>query len=262
MNLSGISIILPTLNEGKNLKILIPELLDVFSDLNLKNSEIIVSDDGSTDDTKEILNQIDSNNYDVFFHKRSAKPSLPMSIYEGIERSKNDYVMWLDADGSMPASMVKKMIETILKDEEKIIIASRFVDGGGYKGVKEIGKTSIFDAIKNVKNSKDSVSGMLASIAFNKLLIILLSSSIKDITSGFIIGNKKYFHKSYFTKSSYGEYFVYLSSGLMKENLNIKEIGYICETRVHGESKTANSILQLIMRGIPYIKAAILCRIK
>ena len=111
MNLSGISIILPTLNEGKNLKILIPELLDVFSDLNLKNSEIIVSDDGSTDDTKEILNQIDSNNYDVFFHKRSAKPSLPMSIYEGIEKSKNDYVMWLDADGSMPASMVKKMIE-------------------------------------------------------------------------------------------------------------------------------------------------------
>ncbi len=262
MNLSGISIILPTMNEGKNLKILIPELLNVFSDLNLKNSEIIVSDDGSTDDTKKVLNQIDSNNYDIIFHQRSTKPSLPMSIYEGIERSKNDYVMWLDADGSMPASMVKKMIETILNDEEKIIIASRFADGGGYKGVKEIGKTSIFDAIKNVKNSKDSVSGMLASIAFNKLLIVLLSSSIKDITSGFIIGNKKYFHKSYFTNSSYGEYFVYLSSGLMKENLNIKEIGYICETRVHGESKTASSILQLIMRGIPYIKAAILCRIK
>ena len=103
---------------------------------------------------------------------------------------------------------------------------------------------------------------MLASIIFNKLLIFLLSSPIKDITSGFIIGEKKYFHKSYFENSSYGEYFVYLSAGLIKENIAIQELGYICETRVHGESKTASSIFQLIMRGIPYIKAAIICRIK
>ena len=262
MQLPNVSIILPTFNEGENLRQLVPELLSVFEDLELKNSEIIISDDRSTDNTKDILEKIDFKNNSVILLERSGEPSLPMSIYDGISMAKNEVIMWLDADGSMPAATVKKMIQAYSTGDKNIIIASRFAEGGGYKGVKEIGKTTIIDAIKNVKNSKDSVSGMLASIIFNKLLIFLLSSPIKDITSGFIIGEKKYFHKSYFENSSYGEYFVYLSAGLIKENIAIQELGYICETRVHGESKTASSIFQLIMRGIPYIKAAIICRIK
>ena len=35
------------------------------------------------------------------FYKSKFKPSLPLSIWEGIEKSKSEYVMWLDADGSM-----------------------------------------------------------------------------------------------------------------------------------------------------------------
>ena len=262
MQFSNVSIILPTFNEGENLRQLIPELLSVFEDLNLKNSEIIISDDRSTDNTKDILEKIEFKNNSVILLERSDEPSLPMSIYDGISLAKNKVIMWLDADGSMPATIVKKMIQAYSIGDKNVIIASRFAEGGGYKGVKEIGETTIIDAVKNVKNSKDSVSGMLASIIFNKLLIFLLSSPIKDITSGFIIGEKKYFYKSYFENSSYGEYFVYLSAGLIKENIDIQELGYICETRVHGESKTASSIFQLIMRGIPYIKAAIVCRIK
>ncbi len=46
----------------------------------------------------------------------------------------------------------------------------------------------------------------------------------------------------------------------MKSNVNINEIGYICETRMYGESKTASSIFQLFRRGLPYIKAAYNCR--
>ena len=34
------------------------------------------------------------------------------------------------------------------------------------------------------------------------------------------------------------------------------EVGYICETRIHGDSKTASNILQLFRRGIPYLKVA------
>ena len=44
------------------------------------------------------------------------------------------------------------------------------------------------------------------------------------------------------------------------KNINIIEHGYICETRVHGVSKTSTNVLQLISRGIPYIKAANQCR--
>ena len=44
------------------------------------------------------------------------------------------------------------------------------------------------------------------------------------------------------------------------QKIKVIEVGYICETRVTGESKTASSLFQLIKRGIPYINAAIISR--
>ena len=52
-------------------------------------------------------------------------------------------------------------------------------------------------------------------------------------------------------------YFVYLVTHLLEEKVHIIVLGYICETRIHGESKTASSLKQLVNRGIPYINAAI-----
>ena len=46
----------------------------------------------------------------------------------------------------------------------------------------------------------------------------------------------------------------------MRKGINIQELGYICETRIYGESKTASSLIQLFKRGVPYIKAAIVSR--
>ena len=96
---------------------------------------------------------------------------------------------------------------------------------------------------------------------FNNLLYFLLPSSFKDITSVFIIGKKKYINENIFNISSYGDYFVYLVNDLYKNNIDILEVGYLCEMRIYGDSKTGSSISQLIKRGFPYITAAVKCRI-
>ena len=101
--------------------------------------------------------------------KREEKPSLPMAIYEGILKSKYKNVMWLDADGSMSAYSAVELIKKYSFSDSQVVIGSRFVQGGGYKGVKDLSQNSIFTSIRNVNKSKDSVSGMLASIIFNKL---------------------------------------------------------------------------------------------
>ena len=51
----NVSIILPTLNEKDNLEILIPDLVANLSDINNLEFEIIISDDQSTDGTKEFV---------------------------------------------------------------------------------------------------------------------------------------------------------------------------------------------------------------
>jgi len=159
----------------------------------------------------------------------------------------------------MPADTLGILAEDFFKNVDNIVIGSRFVKGGGYKGVNNL-NSSLFEAVKNVKNSNDSVFGMIFSIYFNKFLVFLFNSKVKDLTSGFIVGKKTLFQKKVFERSNYGDYFVYLVADLMKSNVNINEIGYICETRMYGESKTASSIFQLFRRGLPYIKAAYNCR--
>ena len=47
------------------------------------------------------------------------------------------YVMWLDADGSMLPTAMNNLIKQQVLNPENVIIGSRFVEGGGYKGVEK-----------------------------------------------------------------------------------------------------------------------------
>ena len=250
------SIILPTLNEKDNLKLLIPNLIIEIQDT-LADYEIIVVDDNSTDGTYEYITNLNKKNTKIKIYSRLDNPSLPMAIWDGINMAKMEYVIWLDADGSMPPKTVAKLINEQKENKNAVIIGSRFAPGGAYKGIQDISNDSIFTAIKNVRKSNDSVPGMILSILFNYLLNFLHFGEIKDITSGFLIGKKKYFKKELFSNSSYGEYFIHVCNYLIVKNIQIIEIGYICETRISGTSKTASNLLQLIQRGIPYITTAI-----
>ena len=48
--------------------------------------------------------------YNVKLIKRQDSPSLPLSINEGITNTQKEYVMWLDADGSMDIESINKLI--------------------------------------------------------------------------------------------------------------------------------------------------------
>jgi glycosyltransferase involved in cell wall biosynthesis len=253
----GVSIILPTLNEKDNLKFLIPSILTEIQSIRDFQYEILVVDDNSNDGTAEYITKLNNENSAVKLFLRKDTPSLPMAIWDGINNAEQEYVMWLDADGSMPADTVIKLIKKQKEFRDAVVIGSRFAQGGGYKGIRDIGNDSFFSAIKNVRRSRDSVSGMIFSTLFNYILNYLHWGDIKDITSGFIIGPKPYFKKIFFLNSSYGEYFIHICNYLLIKEIKVIEIGYICETRISGTSKTASNIIQLFQRGIPYIKTAI-----
>ena len=254
-----LSIIFPTLNEFENLKYLIPEFEVMLESLNISRYEINVVDDGSNDGTNQLIKELKRRNDRIQLTVRSGDPSLPMSIWDGINKSIYENVMWLDADGSMHTDAAKLLIEKYFL-KKNIIIGSRFKDGGGYKGVKNLNDQSLIKAIKNVSKSEDSVIGMLISILFNKLLTLIFDTSIKDITSGFIIGNKSNFTKNLFENSGYGEYFIVLIADMQKRGIEVEEVAYICDTRKYGKSKTAPTLYKLILRGIPYITTAIKSR--
>ena len=79
----SLSIIFPTLNEGDNLKYLIPEFVNVLRGINFENYELIIIDDGSTDNTKEVVDELQketkltfiSRNLNLHFHYQFGKES-------------------------------------------------------------------------------------------------------------------------------------------------------------------------------------------
>ena len=125
--IKSLSIILPTLNEYTNLKILIPQIIIEMNKFSELQYEILVVDDNSDDDTENLIHDFSVTNSNIKFIKRTNPPSLPMSIWEGINNSKSDYVVWLDADGSMPPTTISNLIKKQSQNKESVVIASNLL---------------------------------------------------------------------------------------------------------------------------------------
>jgi hypothetical protein len=161
-------------------------------------------------------------------------------------------VAWLDADGSMPAQVLYEMYLEFSSSDLEVIIGSRFVKNGGFKGLNEHGRTSLFQFLQNLRQSEDSAIAVILSRILNVFLRLVLNTGIKDVTSGFILTYRHFVTNEKFV-GRYGEYFPVLIKGMSRKNLQMKEYGYVCLPRTFGVSKTGSSLPEYMARGFPYI---------
>jgi len=252
--LNRLSVVLPVLNERDNLAELIPELCDALAPV-LNDFEVIVVDDSSTDGTDHLMSELSRKDGRIRFLKRDGRPrSLPHSIEEGVRAAKFEYVAWMDADGSMPALSLANLITSYRTSTEQdvIVVGSRFVKGGGFKGIETVGETSVWQVIKNLRSSNDSLSAVFLSRILNRYLWITLDRCCRDLASGFIVTRKETVTRIGL-RGSYGDYcvrFIYLAH---KAKLPVVEVPYVCQVRRHGYSKTGTTLYGLVKRGIPYV---------
>lgn len=250
-----LSIILPTLNEENNIG---PLILDLSSTLSgWMNFEIIVVDDLSSDNTVHEVTIISERDNRVKILQRLHPDGLANAIKFGILEANGKFVCWMDADGSMPAASVLEMWNSRRSDID-IVVASRFINGGGFKGVTENNRNP-FKVWVNLKKSNDSFVGMVLSRILNSFLRIILSSKIRDYTSGFILIEKRKLNFANF-QGVYGEYCLFFLYQSFRSGMRIIEIPYINLPRKNGVSKTGTTIFQLIRTGIPYVTIAFRAR--
>jgi len=118
-----VTAILPTYNEAKNI---IPLVNKIHTALEGRMKEILVVDDNSPDRTWEIAKTIEDKNVRVI--RRTSDRGLVKSIKEGIKEAKGKYVVWMDADLSMPPEAIPKLIEQLR--HHHIAVGSRYIKGG------------------------------------------------------------------------------------------------------------------------------------
>ena len=110
-----ISVVIPTLKEGKTIRKVIQDLKNSSS----YNTEIIVVDGHSNDGTKEIVKE---ENAEFVTEKRKG---YGRAIKTGIDRAKGDIVVIIDADDTYEACAIDRLITPLLKDDADVCLATR-----------------------------------------------------------------------------------------------------------------------------------------
>lgn len=122
-----VSVIIPCYNHGQYLQ----EAIDSIKNQDYPSIEIIVVDDGSIDNTEKVAKQ----NEDVKYVYQSNQ-GLSAARNTGIENSRGEYLIFLDADDWLYPQAIWKNISYLLEDNKLA-----FVSGGHYKVYIDEGKT-------------------------------------------------------------------------------------------------------------------------
>lgn len=133
LNNKVITVIIPAHNEAdiieKTLKNLDPSWID----------EVIVIDDGSTDQTREIVSLFP---VDLIYLSRNAGKGN--AVYQGIKASRGDILVIVDADLGESVSEIKKMVVPVANNEVEAAIGVVPIKGGGLGVVRKLADFAMY----------------------------------------------------------------------------------------------------------------------
>lgn len=107
-----ISIIVPCYNEEEVLFSFYNEITKVFLDIK-RNYEIIFVNDGSKDNTLQILHELSKKDKRVFYISFSRNFGKESAMLAGLKKAHGDYVGFIDADLQHPPKLLKDMINKL-----------------------------------------------------------------------------------------------------------------------------------------------------
>lgn len=126
MNNPYLSIIIPAYNEEKRISNILDALEKYFSG-NDFFYEVIVVDDGSIDQTKNIVNNYRDKLKNLRIVSHSPNRGKGYAIKQGMLASTGDYSLFTDADNSTPFEEINKLLQWIEKGYD-VVIGSRYLD--------------------------------------------------------------------------------------------------------------------------------------
>ncbi|MEM3831553.1 MAG: glycosyltransferase family 2 protein [Sulfolobales archaeon] len=130
-----LSIVIPTYNESENIEELLRRIQSSLSSDLEDSYEIVIVDDNSPDKTwAKALTLMRNMGLRGRVIVRRYKKGLGTAIVTGIRFSEGKYIAVMDADLQHPPEELSRMLEKALKQDYDLVIASRYVRGGGIEG--------------------------------------------------------------------------------------------------------------------------------
>ena len=161
-----ISVIVPCYNEQESLPLFYKEITAVTDGMKEKNNELefeyIFVNDGSKDNTLKLLRELAPTDSRVRYISFSRNFGKEAAMLAGMEASKGDYVVILDADLQHPPKLIPQMYEYVSSGEYDCA-ATRRVNRKGeskvlsffartfYKIINKISQTHIVDGAQDFR---------------------------------------------------------------------------------------------------------------
>lgn len=228
----SLSIVIPCLNEADSIEFCLKKIKKIFAIHKFSFKEIIVVDNGSTDDSVKIAKQYNAR---VIFEK---KRGYGNSLRTGIKASKGEYVCFADADDSYNFLELTKFIKKAEQGYD-LIQGCRFSSHGGdiHKGAMPFTHQYFGNPLLT----------FLCKIFFN--------IKFNDVYCGFRMFKKKLYNKSfYFSKNM--EFAV---EHLIKASQSSKKKIEIPITLHKDKRKKTSSHLKTFSDGFKTLKFILTC---
>lgn len=200
-----LSIVIPVFNAESTLSRLLKSILVQ----NVSKFEVIIIDDGSTDNTISVLNDF-KNKFENFIVLQESNAGQAVARNYGLETAKGDWVLFLDSDDELRAGVLPKMLHRTKK--------AKLVIGGIEKKFDTHTEYEVVSSLKKAKSNSELITNFLLKNEemdvglWNKLF---MREIIKVNNISF--NNTNYFEDSFFV-------FEYL------QVINFFEISYMQET--------------------------------
>jgi len=207
-----LSVVVPTHNEAENLAELMKRVADSLKDINY---EVVFVDDASPDGTADVADRIGKSYGNVRVLRRSGKMGLASAVLDGMKLAEADVIAVMDADLQHPPELLPRMYEK-LRDGHSLVVASRYVEGGGVEGW----------GLRRRLLSKGAT--MLGHLLLPK------TRKIRDPMSGYFMLNKEVLEGARLTPTGFKILLEILAKGKYASS---SEVPYTFKTRRRGESK-------------------------
>ena len=105
-----LSVVIPLYNEARQVRAILEAVDRELASTGLRH-ELIVIDDGSTDDTWAILTEEATRRPDLSGTRLSRNFGKELALCAGLERAEGDAVIVMDGDGQHPPELLPKMVQ-------------------------------------------------------------------------------------------------------------------------------------------------------
>ena len=185
-----LSVIIPAYNEAAVLPNVLPDLINTAQK---ENWDITIVNDGSSDNTKEILNNYaDEPILKVIHHK--VNRGYGGAIKTGINNAETEFVITFDADGQHRTEDVKMLLTEILESDADMIVGNRGQSGSNSM-LRSIGKWIIRRLAKwlmplNIEDLNSGLKIYRTDLARKYLQLCPDSMAYSDIIALVFISNR------------------------------------------------------------------------